>query len=593
MNNELKKRFISFKIPFVISLILTVSTSVISGVVMGLFIPLISMILDQKVASNIPLLTPLMNHLETYPFDLVISLSLSIFALICLKNIICYQTLKYSQKFQLNLMSSIRSLTVKYLFQLPLAFVQKMQSGDLLLILNKHSGQTALMLEDIRLMIGSLFTVILYLYLLLTLSVPFTLLSLMCMILFYFPSKYLYNRLNKLGDISLVDARNVSVFGIEMTSGFRLIKESANEETEMTRYDNILENFNRTQLDTGLARETNRITTEILKVICIFILIISAKLLSKKYNLPLDNAHLFAFLIIFHQAIGPLASIISQIGNFAIRIAGAKDLNLFLNKADGSLQQEGRQIFDKLHNTLSFDHVSFRYEDNLDDVLNDICFEIKKGKRIAFVGESGAGKSTLLNLLYGFNRPQHGRISVDGVNLDKLNITSWRQKIACVSQDTFLFNRTIRENITYGLPEYSEPDYLKAISVSGSQQFINELPDKDNTVIGERGIRLSGGQAQRIAIARAVIKKPEILIFDEATSALDSLTERQVQNALDEVSSSFTTITIAHRLSTIIKSDVIYVLNKGKIIEKGIHNDLLKINGSYAAMWKTQSENTE
>jgi subfamily B ATP-binding cassette protein MsbA len=222
-------------------------------------------------------------------------------------------------------------------------------------------------------------------------------------------------------------------------------------------------------------------------------------------------------------------------------------------------------------------------------VLKDINLEIRQGEMIAVVGRSGVGKSTLVDLIPKFHLPSSGTLSVDGININDIEIHSLREQIGIVSQDIILFNDTVRENIAFGKQNVSEDDIIEAAKMAYTDEFIRELPEKYNTIIGERGLKLSGGQRQRIAIARAILKNPPILILDEATSSLDSVSESIVQKALDLLMKGRTTIVIAHRLSTIRNADRILIIEKGRIADIGNHEELIEKNTTYRELYQTLS----
>ncbi len=236
-----------------------------------------------------------------------------------------------------------------------------------------------------------------------------------------------------------------------------------------------------------------------------------------------------------------------------------------------------------------FEGVGFSYDPRR-PILQDVDFTIPAGQSLAVVGSSGAGKSTIVRLMFRFYDVDEGRILIDGQDIRDVTQESLRAAIGLVPQDTVLFNDTIRTNIAYGRPDADQPAIEEAAKAAQIHHFIEGLPDGYETIVGERGLKLSGGEKQRVAIARMVLKNPPILILDEATSALDSLTEQQIQTALHDLSSGRTTLMIAHRLSTVVDADQILVIDEGRVIEHGRHQDLLRRGGSYADMWARQQE---
>ena len=238
---------------------------------------------------------------------------------------------------------------------------------------------------------------------------------------------------------------------------------------------------------------------------------------------------------------------------------------------------------------IEFDHVSFSYQKNR-EILNDVSIKIPSGHKVAVVGPSGAGKSTIARLLFRFYDVTSGAVRIDGQDVRNCTQDSLHQAIAVVPQDTVLFNESIYFNIQYAKPDVSKEEIVRAAKLANIHDFIEQLPQQYDTVVGERGLKLSGGEKQRIAIARAVLKNPRILIFDEATSSLDSQSESMILNAMQEVTHGVTTLVIAHRLSTVVDADTIYVLDKGELVESGNHRELLGQQGMYAKMWTLQQE---
>ncbi len=252
------------------------------------------------------------------------------------------------------------------------------------------------------------------------------------------------------------------------------------------------------------------------------------------------------------------------------------------------LINDGNIFMEELKESIRFENLNFEYVSDF-PVLKDVNIEIMKGKTTAIVGSTGSGKSTLIKLILRFYEKNSGKIFFDNNEIESLVINSLRSKIGLVSQDVFLFEGTVFENIAYGNIDASTEDVWNAARLSESDKFISELPNQENTIVGERGQKLSGGQRQRISIARAILKNPEILILDEATSAVDNETEAAIQESLETLKEGRTVIAIAHRLSTIRNADLIYVLESGEIVEYGTHDQLLNNQGVYAKLWDVQT----
>ena len=243
--------------------------------------------------------------------------------------------------------------------------------------------------------------------------------------------------------------------------------------------------------------------------------------------------------------------------------------------------------------SIQFDHVGFGYSEQR-VILNDVSFNVPSGHKVAVVGKSGSGKSTLVRLLFRFYDVTSGSISIDGQELRDVNLQSIHASIGIVPQDTVLFNESIEYNIRYGAPHCTDSEFLQAVKQANLYEFVESLPEKYETVVGERGLKLSGGEKQRVSIARTILKDPPILVLDEATSSLDSKSEKLIQAALEVIAENRTTLVIAHRLSTVADADMILVLDEGEIVEQGTHSELLEFNGLFAEMWWLQQvEETE
>ena len=293
-------------------------------------------------------------------------------------------------------------------------------------------------------------------------------------------------------------------------------------------------------------------------------------------------------LFITQRLLWPLTELGDTFDTYQRAMASFKRINALKDTQpeikDGTVESMG------INNSIVLEKVNFSYVENF-PVLNNVSLEIEKGSTTAIVGSTGSGKSTLIKLLLRLYDVESGKIIYDEENIQDLNIHSLRKNIGLVSQDIFLFEGTVFDNIAYGNLDATEDEIWNAAKLSESDEFINLLPNKKDTIVGERGQKLSGGQRQRISIARAILKNPEILILDEATSAVDNETEAAIQRSLDTLKEGRTVIAIAHRLSTIRNADVIYVLEKGEIVESGSHDELVKLKKVYANLWDVQTGN--
>ncbi|AOY83942.1 ABC transporter ATP-binding protein [Moorena producens JHB] len=298
---------------------------------------------------------------------------------------------------------------------------------------------------------------------------------------------------------------------------------------------------------------------------------------------------LLTFLLALQRLSGRLKATSNTITMFVDNSARMVRLETILDQRDKVFEHSGTEPFTRLREDIEFKSVSLSYSNDDNLALNNLTFTLPRHQVTALVGESGAGKSSIIDLFIGLYQPTAGHILVNGRPLADYCLEDWRQQIGVVSQDTFIFNDSILENLRYGRPSASLDEVVEAAIAAQAHKFILALPDGYETVVGERGYKLSGGQRQRLALARALIKQPEILILDEATSALDSESEKLIQQALEQFQKERTVIVIAHRLSTIAEADQILVLERGELVEHGTHKSLLHQGERYARYWQLQS----
>jgi len=389
-------------------------------------------------------------------------------------------------------------------------------------------------------------------------------------------SRAFKTRLQKIQGIETENFENLYHTMGEMAQGIREIKANQLEQLIDERLDNnrrigIWSAFTRTKLQT--IRENLRILPT--KVGYVLGIIFGIYLMSIN---EIGAGDLVAFIMLADRMNGPFNSIVHIVGSWQETMARSKDL--FAVMEEPYEEYSCGETLDKV-NLLTFDNVSFAYNSEMGEVLEDISFEVKNGATVALIGPSGGGKSTLVKLLYRFYEPQSGSILMNRKNLNEYSINSIRSNIAIVSQDIFIFDGTIYDNIVMGRNNITKADVDEALEVSQAWEFINKLPEGIETKVGERGIRLSQGQKQRLAIARAIVKKANVLILDEPTASLDVDTEAAFQTALSALVGERIKIIIAHRLTTIKNADYIIFLDNGRIVEQGTQDELLSLNGRF------------
>lgn len=374
---------------------------------------------------------------------------------------------------------------------------------------------------------------------------------------------------------------------IDSLLNFETVKYFGNEGHEARRFDQALAGYERAAVRSNITLAYLNIGQGvILSIGLIAVLYLSAKgVVDGKYTVG-DFVAIHGFLMLLIQPLNFLGFVYREIKQSLVDMEKMFELLRVTREIDD--QPHARPLVEG-GGEVEFHHVNFGYEENR-QILHDLSFRVAPGKKTAIVGPSGAGKSTISRILFRFYDVDSGYVTIDGQKIEDMTQASLRAAIGIVPQDTVLFNDTIRYNIGYGRPGASREEIEEAARLASIDKFIAKLPAGFDTMVGERGLKLSGGEKQRVAIARTILKKPRILLFDEATSALDSHTEKEIQASLAEVSRNRTTLVIAHRLSTIVDADEIIVLDGGRIQERGRHHDLLEKNGAYAAMWARQQE---
>jgi subfamily B ATP-binding cassette protein MsbA len=483
-------------------------------------------------------------------------------------------------------MLDIRNKLFKHLQNLSLRFYEEYRTGKLI---SNVINDVSLMQQSINIfinMVNQSFIILIIAVVLLFLNfkiavVVLTILPLYYINFYYFRKKIRSNTLiiqEKMSEISA----NLS----ETINGIKVVKTFSKERSECRSFFSNL----RPTLNYHMKIHTQAVTlwsiTDYLNLI-IYLVTIGIGM-GMVHSSKMTLGDFVAFYTYVGMFIAPISNLSAQTVALSQGMAGAKRINNLLNVIPEIKEPENPVKIDRLKGNIVFENVSFSYVDV--PVIKDFSLKIQPGQKIALVGPSGSGKSTITNLLLRFYDIQEGSIKVDGVSIKKFSGTSYRNNIGVVLQEPFLFSGTIWDNIAYAKKDATRGEIERAAAMANVDEFVNTLEDGFNTIIGENGTSLSGGQKQRLAIARAILKNPSILILDEATSALDTVSEFLVQTALDNLMNNKTTIIIAHRLSTIKNADLIVVMDEGKIVQMGSHEELIKSQGTYNELYKAQQK---
>lgn len=435
----------------------------------------------------------------------------------------------------------------------------------------------------------NLFLVIVTLFGMFWISSSMTLCTGIVLGLLIFSQKYI---IKKIVGISSDLSNHMAEFSkqtVQSLEGLRLIHTFNEQGTILKKVSSLLKSIASTS---RLLSLWNNAIPSINELIGIFS--IAAILLSSVFFLHGDVGTVFPLLLTFialtYRLSTRLQTALGGLGSMAVHFGYISRLNDILTDEGKEFYPQGGASFGNVESQIEFRGISLCYPKTKSPSLKDISFVIPKDCVTALVGSSGSGKSSIIDLLVRLYNPTNGEILIDGKNISDFDIRSWREVIGVVSQDTFIFNETIEENIRFGHVDSTLEEVKEAARIAGAHEFIDCIPSKYQTLVGERGYKLSGGERQRIALARAILRDPQILILDEATSNLDSHSEHLILKALDTFCKNRTVIVIAHRLSTIVSADQILVIEKGRLLESGTHEDLLSNKSKYAKFWMMQSQ---
>lgn len=397
--------------------------------------------------------------------------------------------------------------------------------------------------------------------------------------------------LRKLAEVSFEGNKMLTDTAQETLSNHAIVKAYRAEDREKSRFDKVANIIAKANLRSGRISAISPPTIEFIGTIALIVLFFFG--LREINTGRMEAGQFFAFIYFLFRSYDPMRKISRQHNEISRAFAAAKDVWTVLDENETLPEKPDAVSLKPLEKSIELKDVTFNYANDEKVIVNKLSLEIERGSMVAIVGESGGGKSSLIKLIQRLYDPTGGAIYWDGTDIRDAEVRSLKRQIALVTQETVLFNDTIRYNISYGNPEATDEEIAEAARVAFAADFIDELPNGYDTVVGERGIFLSGGQRQRIAIARAVLVNAPVLILDEATSALDAESERLVQKALANLMLDKTSIVIAHRLSTVRKADKIVVMERGRIVESGTHNVLLQNDGKYRRLYELQFASEE
>ena len=611
MKNSIYKRLIKLIFNYWPYLVLSTATAFVyvalNGISVWLTASLINnilsdfdkLILEQSRLSSSSILT-LNEKIKYFTNELILRdtaketlqmLCYSILIIFVLKNVFLYLKNVSLIVVQYRLITELRNKLYIHYHSLSLSFFNKQKSGELTsIIVNDVANMRQALTIGFQRMFVEPINIIAFTTLLFIISWQLASIAVIIIPLAGFVIVKISRSIRRKSRRTAVKIAGITNIITETLASIRVVKAFAMENYEVDRFTKETNNYYKLMFRRSRLRSIAPPITEILGVVIgvALLWIGGSEVLA---NEGITSEDFIRFILIMFSALQPIRSLSNVFAEVQVGAASAErvfhilDTNPTIIDADNAI----KDIVFNEH--ISFDNVSFQYEDGESEVLKEIDFSINKGSVVALVGSSGSGKSSIADLIPRFFEPTKGRITLDRIDIKDVRIKSLRNLMGIVTQETILFNDTISGNIAYGQKEVKPNKIHAAAEAANAKEFIDALPQGFNTVIGEKGVRLSGGQRQRLAIARALLKDPPILILDEATSSLDTESEKYVQEAIDNLMKDRTVLVIAHRLSTIVNADRIIVLDNGKIIESGTHNELLDKKGIYKNLYDIQFNN--
>jgi subfamily B ATP-binding cassette protein MsbA len=519
---------------------------------------------------------------------MLINFCIVILIIVLAKNLSQYLQGFYMAFVQQSVMKSFRDRLFEKYQRLSLDYFSSRRTGQ---VMSRITNDVVVLNDAIdlgfnRLVTDSILVIVLFAFLLI-LSWKLTLLAMVVLPVIFGFIWYIGKKLRKYSERSQERMADVNSVLEESINNIRIVKAFSMESFETQKFFKATSNYFRSLLHMTRVRHLASPINDTLATVAGVIILLYAGTRIISGTGELQAGDFMTYILAMFSLIKPVKSLSQIHVQLQEGMAAASRVFQVIDAPEKIVERPSAKTITTFHDAIRVDHVSFNYNEN-EPVLKDVSFEVKRGEIIAVVGPSGAGKSTLFDLLPRFYDPQAGKITIDGHDIRDLTLSSLRGLMGIVTQETFLFNDTIRNNIAYGLANLAPGKVEEAAVMANAHEFISQFENGYETMVGNRGVMLSGGQRQRIAIARALLKDPQILIFDEATSALDTESEALVQEAINNLMKARTTLVIAHRLSTIIHAHRILVLSDGTITESGRHEELLRNGGLYNKLYQMQ-----
>ncbi len=596
-------RFLKFLKPHIwimaIAIICMFGSSSMGGVSLGMIIPIVDNIMSGKAISlpgveNPPeFLVNLVDRINSIPKVALLNWLIFVIALIFLiKEIFLFFQTYFMARLGQSILRDVRLAIYKKLLSLSHDFYSSIQAGELVsrvtydvgIIVNSVTeGLTDLLLQPIQLLVY--LTIVIWIKVYFSISWPLTLVTILVFPLVAFPVVQIGRKLRKISTATQESMADINSQLYETIYGIGIVKTFCAEDYKISKFQ-----IHNNKYYKMLIKSVKRMAVisplgEFVGVGCMAIVLWSGG--KEVLSGSLSAGAFIAFLAALLSLIKPFKRLSRLYGINQQALAAITRVFSVLDREPKVQDTPGASKLSQFKDSIEVKKVNFSYDKGT-SVLNDISVRLEKGKILAIVGLSGAGKSTLVGLLPRFYDPINGEVLIDGKNIKDFSLSSLRERIGIVTQETILFNDSVRNNIAFGKPDANIDDIIKAAKAANAHDFIENMPKGYDTCIGDRGIRISGGEKQRVAIARALFKDPPILILDEATSQLDTESERLVQEAIDRLMVRRTVFVIAHRLSTVEHADNIVVLDKGRVVESGTHAELLARSGVYKRLYELQ-----